>query len=808
MKNVSEIARIDLHCHSWASDRPSLWLMQRLGCPESFTSPETVRETAMQRGMNFVTITDHNTDAGVRTIEHYGNVIPGDEVTAYFPGEVKVHVVCLGFTEQQHERIHQIRHDIHLLARYLHEQKIVHFCAHPLHKINGRLTWDHFEKILLLFKTLEILNGTRLRRFNWITEQIVAHLTKEDIERLAAKHGIEPVGEEPWKKIVVGGSDDHSGLFIGTCYTEIQVAELSVEGVLEGIRLGRTRVCGNSDGCLTLSHQVNSIAYQFFRNRLGRESEELLFILGRIFERNRPLKLNSKMRFRRRLKRFFNYFRRPKGFNLNLIEEIREIISSNVALKSLFTEGVMTREEYNQNVFTLASDVLDQMIVRVFERPQLLHYFIVFAPTVLSAYLMTIRNLHGERDLILSGEQWLGIERKPKVAWFTDSFGGADCVSKTCLQYLHAARARKQDLYIVTSTTDSETSENVIKYRPIKSFQLPGYEKNTLHVPSILKMIKFIEDQDFDAIVVSTPGPVGVIGLLCAKLMRIPVHGVYHTDFPRMALRISGDPMFAEMALLLTRMFYRQVDQVFSLSQRYFEDFKNYSIPPNRIHLLPRWIDTVLFTPSRRNENYWKEHGLIKILYVGRIAKDKNIERLIRLYEHLSNQSDSFVFYCVGDGPDIEEFKKKTSHLSRFLFTGRKEGNDLAIAYASADIFVYPNPIDSYKTEILEAMASGLPCIAMRNTLPPVMVRHEKTGFLCHSDAEFFQSVKSLLLDDTRRKTLSFTTAKYALDTFSEEKVFAHFWNRITQTTSQSYTYSQFHVATAQEERILNVVEN
>ena len=85
MQNQTQTVKIDLHCHSWASDRPSLWLMQRLGCPESFTAPEQVREFAMLRGMDFVTITDHNTTAGVKAIEHYPNVIIGDEITAYFP---------------------------------------------------------------------------------------------------------------------------------------------------------------------------------------------------------------------------------------------------------------------------------------------------------------------------------------------------------------------------------------------------------------------------------------------------------------------------------------------------------------------------------------------------------------------------------------------------------------------------------------------------------------------------------------------------------------------------------------------------
>ncbi len=800
MTNELKTARIDLHCHSWASDRPSLWLMQRLGCPESFTSPEYVRDTAMQRGMNFVTITDHNTDMGVREIQHYDNVILGDEVTTYFPEDIKVHVVCLGFTERQHREIHEVREDIYDLVQYLNEQNIVHYCAHPLHKINGRLTWEHFEKLLLLFKTLEILNGTRLKRFNWVTEQVIANLTESDIMRLAEKHDIAPVGPEPWKKIAVGGTDDHSGLFIGTCYTEIYVEELNKKGVLDGLRKGRTRVCGQSDGCLTLSHQVNSIAYQFLRSKIGRESEELLLILGQIFERNRPIKINSKMRFRRRLKRFFNYFRKPTGYNRNLIEEIREIISSNVALKSLFTEGIMTREEYNRNVFTLASDVLDQMILRLFEKPQLIHYFLIFAPTVLSSYMMTMRNLHGERDLIEKGEKWLGIQKVSKVAWFTDSYNKHDSPSEICQLFLQVARKKNKNLKIVISDPNGIATEGVINLQPVKSIPIPGYEKVTLHVPSILKMLKRIEDEDFDAVIVSTPGPVGILGLICGKLMRLPVYGIYHTDFPRIALHISGDPMFAEMALLLTRMFYRHVDLVFTPTRKLREDMKNLDIPTEKTTILKRWIDPTIFNPHHRNSKYWRREESVKLLYVSRILGERNVNLLIRLYEYLSQRTDQFILCLVGECPDHEEIHRKTFAHSRLILTGAKDGVDLATAYASSDIFLFPRVLDSFRMVILEAAASGLPTVAMSDGSPQELILHDETGFLCRGEEDFFQAVETLVLDGNLREKMGQQAHKRMTTQFSEENVFSNFWETITRFPSELSSSPKFDFEHPQNE--------
>jgi len=793
MNVETRIARIDLHCHSWASDRPALWLMQRLGCPESFTSPEQVRETAMQRGMNFVTITDHNTIAGVREIEHYDNVIAGEEVTTYFPGDMKVRVVCLGISERQHLDIQEARQDIYQLVDYLNHKNILHFCAHPLHKVNGRMTWEHFEKLLLLFKRHEVLNGTRLRRLNRVVEQVLARLTKEEIEHLADKHGLAPIGERPWEKFVYAGTDDHSGLFIGTCCTEVEVDSMTKAGLLEGLRRGNTRPCGESDGSLTLAHQVNSIAYQYYRSKMGPESGELLTILGRIFERNRPMKIPSKAYFAKRLKRVFNYFRRPRGAKLNLIEEIREIIRNNVSFKSLFEEGLMTREEYNESVFNLASDVLDEMIVRVVNKPKLLHYFILFAPVVIGSYMMTMKNLHGERDLIYKGEKWLGIERQPKAAWFTDSFANMDGVSKTCRVFLDAALKRDKDLRIVTShSANLDAYEHVVNFPPVQEFPTPGYEKVNIAVPSILKVLKYIEDEDVDSIVVSTPGPVGVMGVICAKLLRIPLYGIYHTDLPRIAFNVSDDPMFAELALLLTKMFYRYADKVFSPSKWYLEDIHNLGIPSERTAILERWVDTSFFSPARRRENYWPMKAECKLLFVGRISKDKNVDLLVRLYETLASRCENFVLYCVGDGPYFKEMRRKTSSFSRFVMTGAKFGDDLAAAYASSDLFVYPGLLDTFGNVVIEAQASGLACIVMNEGGPQELIDPGETGIIARSDEEFIETVRCLL-EDGKRQEMGRKAAAYASQRFAEESIFSGFWQAIADFDAQERAKLGFH---------------
>lgn len=118
MTMIKKQPKADLRVHLKMSYRPSHWILQKLSCPESFTTPARVYEVAKQRGMDLVTITDHNTINGSLEIAHLPDTFVSEEITTYFPEDnCKIHVL-----------------------------------AHPLFDINHRLTLAHFEKMLLRMK--------------------------------------------------------------------------------------------------------------------------------------------------------------------------------------------------------------------------------------------------------------------------------------------------------------------------------------------------------------------------------------------------------------------------------------------------------------------------------------------------------------------------------------------------------------------------------------------------------------------------------------------------------------------------------
>ena len=116
--NVRATSRADLHCHSTASQLSKLGVQRALGLPECATPPEEVYELAKRRGMDFVTITDHDTIAGVQQIADRPDVFVSEELTAWFKGEPQaVHVLCYGITADDHEWLQAHADDVEQVRR-------------------------------------------------------------------------------------------------------------------------------------------------------------------------------------------------------------------------------------------------------------------------------------------------------------------------------------------------------------------------------------------------------------------------------------------------------------------------------------------------------------------------------------------------------------------------------------------------------------------------------------------------------------------------------------------------------------------
>jgi len=127
----------------------------------------------------------------------------------------------------------------------------------------------------------------------------------------------------------------------------------------------------------------------------------------------------------------------------------------------------------------------------------------------------------------------------------------------------------------------------------------------------------------------------------------------------------------------------------------------------------------------------WARYGLngaTKLLYVGRISKEKNLDDLLETYRMLRDQGVHCELGIVGDGPYRQELSRRAADLPGVTFTGYVGGDDLAALFASADIFVFPSTTDTFGNVVLEAQASSLPVIVTDQGGPSELIVHNRTG--------------------------------------------------------------------------------
>src|SRR3982751_1735843 len=230
------MSRCDLHIHSKFSARSEDWLFRRFDFPDSCTEPAELYAQLRERGMDFVTITDHDSIDGCLAILDRPQTFISEQVTTYFPQDAcKIHLLVWGITTAQHQDISVCRSNILELQRYLAQHRIAHAVAHPLYSINGKLTAAHLEKLILLFKHFEGLNGLRDALLSDLTQTLLGGLTGKKVEEFANRQNLSPTHAEPWRKILIGGSDDHGGKFLASAYTETPNVR-STRGFLQKVR--------------------------------------------------------------------------------------------------------------------------------------------------------------------------------------------------------------------------------------------------------------------------------------------------------------------------------------------------------------------------------------------------------------------------------------------------------------------------------------------------------------------------------------------------------------------------------------------
>ena len=300
----------------------------------------------------------------------------------------------------------------------------------------------------------------------------------------------------------------------------------------------------------------------------------------------------------------------------------------------------------------------------------------------------------------------------------------------------------------------------------VQGFPIPMYPKLRFGIGSPLRLYQTIKSKMPDIIHLATEGPLGLACLGIAKSLRIPVVSSFHTNFDLYANDYKMGFLSSGISHYL-RWFHNQTEATFARSNACLERLQALGYKNTKIWT--RGVDTSLFNPIQKDLNFKSKIGLsetdILLLYVGRLAPEKNIGSLLETFKKarstLNKQGKNLFLALVGTGPLVGQ--SDLEKINGIILPGELRGNHLAQWYASADIFVFPSTSETFGNVILEAQASGLPVLCLNSQATQERICNHHDGILAANIEEFERLLTDLTADKSKRDYLgknAFITAK------------------------------------------------
>ncbi len=778
--------KCDMHVHSRASTTSARWILRALKAPESFTPPELVYEQARRRGMDFVTITDMNTIEGVMRIAGLPGVFLSEEVAMIMPeSKSMVHLLVYGITPGQHEEISALRERGFELLDYLRDRKTAHSLAHPFYFPGGQLSPGEWSDLLARMELVEARNGTRARWENTAVMQTAAAVKGEGFKGFTA------------------GSDDHCGRFIGLTWTMVPKAGNTAE-FLQAVKNGEAVPGGEHGTAVRSAYAVYSIAYSFYRGNLqARKVPSVATMAADSFFSPGPAEGEEPTLWHKADFLFHQFLKKAKksgepdfetfladelieiGRDLNLRRDSPELLQEGIEERTYQILNRLTNRLLQRFIGLLVSRFRDgRMLDALGSLNAMLPVFLLNTPFPI-AYLDRKRG----RESVNSISRHLGITSPAqpdmgKRAWVTDTIDDLNGVSRTLQRFARLAMDSGKELALVTSQSRQVSFPGwLVNFQPVTEFPVPDYESKTLAIPPPLELLRFLEENTFGMIYISTPGPIGFAVIGAAKILGIPTVGIYHTDFPRHIREIVSDAWMGEFAAGGMTWFYSMVDRVMVPSKYYMDDLAALGVDRKKMEPFPRGTDPETFSPKWRDDRFFDRFGATpgttRLVYTGRVSREKDLDVLAEAFTIVRKHRKDIELFVVGDGPYIGELGSRILGKGGYL-TGRLQGEDLSRAYASGDIFVFPSTTDTYGNSVLEAQASGLPAIVTDMGGPQEIIRPGETGLTYHGRdaADLTRKILDLADDESRRKAMA-QKARHLGESRSWQAAFDRIWSSV-----------------------------
>jgi phosphatidylinositol alpha 1,6-mannosyltransferase len=384
--------------------------------------------------------------------------------------------------------------------------------------------------------------------------------------------------------------------------------------------------------------------------------------------------------------------------------------------------------------------------------------------------IRSLRAITNNQDKNLVND--LEMSKPLRVAIFTGNYNHIkDGVSLTLNRLVKYLEEQGIAVLVVGPTIDDPVIDHQGEFVAAPSLPMPGRPEYRVTVGFPDEIQQRLEEFDPTIFHIATPDLLGFRAMRYAQAHDIQIVASYHTHFTSY-LKYYNLDMLEMLGWKYLRWFYSQCKHIYVPSPSMADELKEAGIEGD-LRIWARGVDTELFNPKYRNMDWRREQGFADdekvVTFVSRLVWEKGLQTFVDTIKRLQAEDSNIRALVVGDGPVKKELEFM---LPQAVFTGFLEGADLATAYASSDVFLFPSDTETFGNVTLEALSSGVPAVVADATGSRSLVEPGINGYWAppRKTKEFAKGVQQILSDPDEYQQMSKAARQKAL-AYSWEKI-------------------------------------
>jgi glycosyltransferase involved in cell wall biosynthesis len=374
---------------------------------------------------------------------------------------------------------------------------------------------------------------------------------------------------------------------------------------------------------------------------------------------------------------------------------------------------------------------------------------------ILGTNFTSAKVIYNNRELLKSFSGRIGKFQHPeRLLWLTDTYNDKNGVSMFLQDAHKEIKRRNLPIDILVCSNDIEPDDHLIVVKPMIELKLPYYENQNLRIPNFLEIHNLFLENEYDRVVCSTEGVMGLISLYLKNAYSVNAYFYMHTDwlmFARKVLKVDVHNL--NRIRRFFRAYYKAFDGLFVLNtdQRKWLTSQEMGFEEDQVFLTAHWADNIFVpTPGSKKLLFNLDDNDEILLFAGRLSKEKGVMEMPELYLNLKKRLPRLRIVFAGTGPAEKELKEL---IPDGIFLGWINHNILPQIYSTADLLVLPSKFDTFSCVVLEALSCGLPVVAYKTKGPKDIILDQENGYLVHNPKEMEYRILEYFSDQEIRNS-------------------------------------------------------